>query len=129
MIGQLSRFAGVGAAATLLHVFAALLASSVLGFSPQAANAMGFSAAVALSYFGHGQFTFGSHREHRFHAPRFLATSGLCLALSSAITQVISVSFGAPFAIAMGVVAVVVPVATFVLCKFWVFAEPQPEGP
>lgn len=129
MIRQLSRFAGIGFAATLLHVVVALIASSGLGVSPQVANITGFAAAVTLSYFGHGQLTFSTQLEHRLHAPRFLATAGLGLVLSSAITQVIAVWLGAPFVLAMVIVAVAVPVATFVLCKFWVFAEPQPEGP
>ena len=129
MIRELSRFAGVGAAATLLHVLVALLCSVGFGFQPQAANGMGFLAAVTLSYFGHGKLTFSTQLEHRFHAPRFIATSGLGLVLSSAITQVVVVWLGAPFAWAMAVVAVVVPAATFLICKYWVFSDSQPSGP
>lgn len=129
MIGQISRFAGVGAVATFLHVVVALVLAEAFGFAPQAANGMGFAAAVTLSYLGHGHFTFGAELEHRFHAPRFLATSGLGLILSSGLTQVIAVWLGAPFALAMAAVAVVVPLATFLLCKFWVFAPSQSDGP
>ena len=128
MIGQLRRFAGVGLAATLLHV-ATALAASRLGLSPQAANAAGFAAALGLSYLGHGRFTFAADLEHRRHGPRFLATAGLGLVLSSALTQAIAVWLGAPFAVAMGVVALAVPAATFLLCRLWVFAPPQPGGP
>ncbi len=129
MIRQLTRFAGVGAAATLVHVIVALFFSAVLEFPPQAANGAGFLAAVTFSYLGHGQFTFAAQLEHRFHAPRFLAASGLGLVLSSTITHVMTAWLDAPFAWAMGIVAVAVPVATFVLFKIWVFADAQPDGP
>jgi putative flippase GtrA len=128
MIRQLGRFASVGMAATILHVVVAIAASQ-LGLPPQAANAAGFATALGLSYVGHGRFTFGTELEHHRHGPRFLATAGLGLALSSGLTQVIAVWIGAPFAVAMGVVALAVPVATFLLCRIWVFAPPQPDGP
>ena len=128
MIRQLGRFASVGLAATLLHVVVALT-SSRFGLSPQAANAAGFASALGLSYVGHGRFTFGTELEHHRHGPRFLATAALGLVLSSALTQVIAVWIGAPFAVAMGAVALAVPGATFVLCRIWVFVPPQPDGP
>jgi putative flippase GtrA len=128
MIRLLGRFASVGVAATLMHV-AMALAAARLGLGPQSANGAGFAAALTLSYFGHGHYTFGADVEHRRHGPRFLATASLGLALSATITQVVSVWLGAPLALAMGVVAVAVPGATFLLCKLWVFAPPQPGGP
>ncbi len=128
MIRQLGRFASVGVAATLLHVGTALAAAR-LGLSPHAANGAGFAAALTLSYLGHGHYTFGAEVEHRRHGPRFLATASLGLVLSAAITQVVALWLGAPLALAMGVVAVAVPGATFLLCKLWVFAPPQPGGP
>lgn len=129
MIGQLSRFAGVGAIATAVHVLVAMLAAEGFGWAPQIANFAGFAAAVTVSYLGHGRFTFGTRLEHRTHAPRFLISAGLGLGLSGLITQVIAVWFAAPFALAMAVVAVAVPMSSFLLFKFWVFTEPQPDGP
>jgi putative flippase GtrA len=128
MIAQLGRFAGVGLAATLLHVATALLAAH-LGLSPQAANAAGFAAALGLSYVGHGRITFGADLAHRRHGPRFLVTACLGLLLSATLTQVVAVWMGAPFAVAMALVALAVPGATFLLCRLWVFAPPQPGGP
>lgn len=128
MIGQLSRFVSIGALTTVLHVVVALLAKSGLGLSPLAANLSGFAVAVTLSYIGHGRITFAARLEHGFHAPRFLVVSGLGLVLSTLVTQVVTVSFGAPFYFSMAAVAVIVPALTFLLCKFWVFYSPQPES-
>ncbi len=118
---QIARFAGVGALATLTHVAVAIVCEAMLGFAPQAANLAGFAAAVSLSYFGQGRFTFDTQLRHNWHAPRFLASALFGLAISSGLTQVIVVWLGAPFWAGMAVVAAAVPVATFVMCKFWVF--------
>ncbi len=126
MIGLLTRFAGVGVAATLVHVAVALLADA-LGLPPQPANFLGFLAAVSLSYFGHGRFTFGVDLEHDRHMPRFLATAFLGLVLSAGLTQLLAVWMALPFALAMAVVAVAVPGVNFLLCKLWVF-RPDHSG-
>ncbi len=118
---QLFKFAGVGAVATLLHVTVALLASGFFGLAPQAANVCGFCSAVALSYFGQGRLTFEQELKHSFHGPRFLATALTGLVVSSTVTELVAVWYGAPFAVAMALVAIAVPLTTYVLCRFWVF--------
>lgn len=120
-LAQLVKFAGVGALATLLHVTVALLLSALVGLPAQAANLCGFISAVALSYFGQGRFTFEQDLKHSFHGPRFLATALTGLVVSSTVTEVVVVWYGAPFVVAMALVAVAVPVTTYLLCKFWVF--------
>lgn len=125
---RLSRFAGIGVIATLVHVVIATIAAELLGFEPKVANLAGFSIAVMVSYLGHGHFTFDTKLDHGFHAPRFLVASGLGLLISTVVTHVIAVTYGAPFIWAMGVVAVVVPSASFLMFRFWVFAQPHPEG-
>ncbi|KIT17042.1 GtrA family protein [Jannaschia aquimarina] len=129
MIGQLARFAGIGLLATLTHVSVALLASSLIGFGPQAANFAGFLSAVALSYFGHGRITFRAEMVHEFHGPRFLVASMSALLLSTALTQILTVWLGAHLAVAMAAVGVVVPAASFLLYRFWVFPQDQATGP
>lgn len=129
LLSQITRFTGIGAIATLVHMGVALLCSSLFGFEPQPANFAGFCAAVGVSYLGHGRVTFYTNLKHRFHAPRFLTASVLALGLSSGLTQVITVKLGHPLAFAMIAMAVVVPLSSFFLYKFWVFSEPQRSGP
>jgi putative flippase GtrA len=123
MMQQLLRFAGVGLTATLVHVALALIMQTVFGFSPQLANLAGFCGAVLLSYFGHSRVTFGIEPDHAVHLPRFLTVSVIGLALSAAITEVVSAKFGGPFYLAMALVAVSVPPATYFASRFWAFAE------
>lgn len=120
LAAQLTRFASIGAVATLVHVTVALMVSG-MGFAAQAANLAGFAAAVMLSYFGHGAWVFKANLRHSFHGPRFVATALVGLIVSSSLTHVIATTLGAPFVVAMAVVAVAVPVSTYLLCRFWVF--------
>lgn len=128
-IAQLSRFAGVGVSATFVHVVTAVLAAELFGMPPQASNSLGFAAAVMLSYFGHGNITFGTRLSHGFHGPRFIAVSATGWAISTALTELITIRLGAPIVLAMGVIALAVPMATFVICKFWVFSDSHSAEP
>lgn len=129
IIGQLARFATVGVLATLVHIVAAVLAAALFGLEPQAANSAGFGAAVVLSYFGHGKITFGARLSHSFHGPRFLAVSTCGWAISSLLTELIAIKLGAPLMIALGAIALIVPIATLLICKLWIFSEGQSVEP
>lgn len=120
---QLLRFAGVGAIATLVHVCVALLANMVLGIEDMLANFAGFGAAVTLSYFGHALFSFQTQPDHVQHLPRFLFVSLIGLFSSSSLVWLISQRLGQGFGLAMALVAVAVPLATFLAMKFWVFTS------
>ncbi|MCG6882374.1 MAG: GtrA family protein [Silicimonas sp.] len=127
MIRQLGRFASVGALATLIHVTVALILDGIAGLAPQAANLGGFLAAVSFSYVGHLHFTFGVAPRHAQHGPRFLAVALAAYAASAAMTYAINTALGLPFAVAMLVVAGVVPATTFLALRLWTFAERRPE--
>jgi len=129
MIGQLSRFASVGLVATLLHVIVALIVKELFQFSAQLANLIGFSAAVGLSYIGHIWITFRVNPVHSLHLPRFLFIALLGLAASSTITFVVHTKLGASFGLAMGGVAILVPLLTFLASKYWVFTKAEAGKP
>ncbi len=120
---QLLRFAGVGLAATLAHVTVALALRYGMALPAQLANLLGFCCAVMLSYFGHGRITFGITPVHALHFPRFLVISVSALLISSVITQVVAVHMGAPFLVAMALVVMIVPPATYLAARFWAFSD------
>ena len=126
---EIGRFASVGLLATLVHVCAAFSAKAGLGVAPQAANLFGFCASVLISYFGHRSFTFRVASNHAVHFPRFVTLALLGLLVSSTTTYFVTTYFGLPFAYAMGLVALLVPAATFVGAKFWAFAEAAKPRP
>ncbi len=121
--GELARFGVVGALATAVHYTVALSANAYV--VALVANVLGYLAALSVSYVGHQRWTFRLAAEaidHRRQLPRFAVTSLSALALSQgavAATQFIGVADAG--ALAAGVV--VVPVWTFLLGRFWVFAR------
>ena len=123
MFMQLMRFAGVGGLATLVHVSVALIANSVFGLEGLTANFAGFTAAVLLSYFGHARITFQTRPDHTQHMPRFLFVSLVGLMTSSSVVWLITERMGQGFGLSMVLVAIAVPLASFLAMKFWVFAQ------
>lgn len=123
MIRQLLRFSGVGAISTLAHVLVALLVQGAFHFPVQIANFSGFCVAVSLSYIGHALVTFKTSGNHTIHLPRFIFVALAGLSASSAITYVIYNKLNGSFAVAMAIVAIIVPLMTFLGSKFWAFAE------
>jgi putative flippase GtrA len=121
MTAQVLRFGAVGGVATLAHVLVAVLAERALAVGPQQANLVGFLTALLVSYFGHGNYTFPSGRSPSEQFLRF-ALVALATYVSSSLTVALCTqSLGLPFALAMVPVAVVVPAASFLAMRFWVF--------
>ncbi len=125
--GQLVRFAGVGALATVVHLTAALGGRAFLEMSAQAANLLGFLCAVLVSYVGHGRFTFQVDANHRVHLPRFAIVATIGLAISSLLTFVLFSRLGLPFAVAMATIAVIVPLVSFLGSRNWAFRDATAE--
>jgi putative flippase GtrA len=123
MIRQFTRFVGVGALATLIHVTVALVLEGVAGLAPQAANFGGFLSAILFSYAGHLHFSFGIAPRHAVHGPRFAVTALTSYVASSAIVFVAYDVAGLPFAAAMVIVGAAVPLVTFQVMRLWTFAE------
>jgi putative flippase GtrA len=121
MWAQVLRFGGVGGAATVLHVTVALAVQTLFQAPGQVANLAGFAAAVLLSYLGHARYTFGVDAQSGPQFARFLLLSGLGLATSSATVWLVATKLGFGFTVAMVAVAIVVPTASYLAMRFWVF--------
>jgi len=120
-IGQITRFAVVGAAATLIHVVVALLVTSAFALAPLVANLAGFSVAVAVSFWGHLRVTFRVEKPQRQHLYRFIVLSLVSLAVSSLITATWTY-WGGSMIVAMSFVTLIVPSMSFVAARLWAFA-------
>ncbi|MGJ8624912.1 MAG: GtrA family protein [Yoonia sp.] len=128
MIAQMTRFLGIGGLATLVHVTAALLGRELLALSEVMANGLGWLAAVTISYFGHLRITFRVDPEHTAQLPRFLFMSVGGLLVSSGAVALVTMA-GGDFIFAMGSVAVLVPMASYILMQIWVFADHENTKP
>ena len=121
MLYQIIRFGGIGGLVTIVHVFIALMVRSAFDFSPFQANFVGFFCAVLLSYIGHARFTFGASETPFPQFLRFLFVALFGLAVSTGTVWLIDIQLGLSFSFAMISVGVLVPAATFVALRFWVF--------
>lgn len=121
---QMGTFAAVGVTATITHYVTAMACSQIM--HPLLANAVGYCVAVGISYGGHHRLTFRVHRteaRHRRRFPRFVLVSLSAVTLSEIVLWVALEHTDWPLWLSqMGAIAVVPPF-TYVLGRYWVFAD------
>ena len=122
------RFGIVGGAASVSYFLLGLLFVSVLGLPTLAGNALAYALSFIVSYLGQCLWTFRAAdagagiATHRTMLPRFAATQAVGLCCNSAIVWLL-VNMGVPYAWAMPVAVLLVPVMVYMLCKVWVFKK------
>jgi len=123
---QFSRFSVVGGLATLSHVSTYVALGGVAGLPPVIANLLAFVLALALSYLGHGFWTFaGAARAPRgVHARvvRFVIVALLGLSMNTLFVVLIVDLFRGSYLYATPLMAGVTPLALFALNRRWVFS-------
>lgn len=125
---QLLAFAGIGVAATVTHYLVALIFSHWV--SVFYANPAGFAVAFSVSYIGHMRITFRlppGDRRHAQRLPRFIVMAGCGFLLSQSILVIVSEGLKLASWAALAISTAVIPAATFIGARFWVFA-PQRSG-
>ena len=134
------RFGIVGGAASVSYFLLGLLFVSVLALPTLAGNALAYALSFIVSYLGQCLWTFRAAdaslggASHRTMLPRFAATQAVGLCCNSAIVWLL-MQVGVPYAWAMPVAVLLVPVMVYILCKVWVFkkqasfVQPGPTQP
>jgi putative flippase GtrA len=120
-------FAVVGLVATGCNFVAALAAQRFLGLGTLLAGLAGYLSAVGVSYFGNAVLTFRRPALHGVQFGRFMTISLAGLALNLALLFLGRDVLGWPFLRALIPVVLIVPVATFVMSKFWAFRPPTSD--
>jgi putative flippase GtrA len=128
VVRQLNTFAVVGVAATAINYVAALAAQHLLGLAPVPSGVVGYIASVGLSYFGNSLLTFRRPAIHGPQFARFAAISLVGLAINLGLVFFGAHVMGWPLWEALIPVVLIVPAATFVMSKFWAFAEVEAAG-
>jgi putative flippase GtrA len=128
VIREINVFALVGALATAINYAGALGAQRLLHLPPLPAGFVGYAAAVGVSYFGNSLLTFRRPAIHGPQFARFAAISLAGLVLNLGLVWAGTHALGWPLWKALIPVVLVVPAATFVMSKFWAFAEPAPSA-
>ena len=126
LAGELARFATVGVFATLLYAALAFAFVQLLEAKPTTASVAAYAIAAVASYLGQSRFTFrvafrAGGRDH-VHIPRFAVTTLLGLGVSFAAVRSAE-AVGAPYAVGVAAVCVLIPLLSFAMMKLWVFAD------
>lgn len=120
---QYLRFAGVGAAATAVHVILFATLIELLQISALAANLTAFGGALLLSFAGHSRWTFRLQSGHCGALGRFTVVAFLGLALNSAIAYGVTDRLGWHYAYGVVGMVTATPVALFLLSRRWAFVD------
>ncbi|WP_339067424.1 GtrA family protein [Teredinibacter turnerae] len=123
LIVQLAIFGVVGVSATLTHYFVALLSHERALLPLYFANILGYCAAVAISFFGHGKLTFRRELDLGVFL-RFVVVSITTLGVSELLLFIMETWLVLSHRISLAVVVCTIPVITFLLSKLWVFRKP-----
>lgn len=123
LIKQLLRFGIVGALAAVVHFSIVVIFVQTHMLQPLTANIFAFLVAFQVSYWGHRQWTFqGTQTSHRVAFSKlFLVGSVTFIANEGLFYFFLLLNFSYP--VALFLVLLILPLANFLLGKFWVFKE------
>lgn len=125
-VRAVSWFTIVGAVAALVHYLSAVTLESLLGFSPGWANFLAFLLAFPISYIGHRYLSFaGNHASHQHTLPRFLLVACSGFAANQLLLLSLLTFTPLPFWLALGLVMVIVALATYLSSRHWAFRHVQ----
>lgn len=123
LIFQLGRFGLVGLAAAGLHYAVVVICVDHFNLGPLLANIFGFCCGLQISYWGHRSWTFrGTNVSHTLALPRMFFLQTLNFIANESLFYLL-LSFHMPYHIALLIVLSILPLLTFFLSRFWVFAE------
>lgn len=118
---QLIRYGFVGVGATTVHLFVAFSLLHFLEASLVIANVSAFFSALSFSYFGNALWSFES-RSGVKSLGKFLVVSAVTLSLIVVISTWSTSAGVAPY-IGILMIAVLIPMVSFLLQKLWVFGR------
>ncbi|MBN1378408.1 MAG: GtrA family protein [Gammaproteobacteria bacterium] len=123
ILRQLFVFGLVGITATVTHYLVALFCHEGLKINLYVCNLIGYSSAVAVSFFGHGRYTFQITLSQDIFR-RFVVVSVATFLASEGMLAALENSMQLSHRISLAVVVLTIPVITFLLNKMWVFRHP-----
>ncbi len=121
--GQLIRFGLVGGVATLTYIASQAILIRWLGLHILVGTSMSLLISVTVSYLGHHRFTFNAVGDHRSFASRFVIVTAVLIIASNALAYLCSELLPVDDFVASLSVTPFYPIASYILNKYWVFAE------
>jgi putative flippase GtrA len=122
-LGEILRFGIVGITATAVHLGVLAAGVELLNVPPVVMNGAAFCVAVSITYFGQSLWVFRAGRRDAGQISRF-ATSVLIGVLGNMAIMAFSVHIlDVPYLYGFIASLILVPAVSFLLSKFWVFAN------
>ena len=113
----------VGALCSAIYASVAWTMFEYLGQSSSASSLCGYFVAIPVSYLGQKYFAFKSRGSIEHDLPRFLMLQLVNLLLAAAVMKFIVDILQMPFVLGTAAVIVVIPLFTYVILSYGVFAD------
>lgn len=120
---QWARFTLMGFFATLVYYLLGLFFVSLLKLPLLVGNTLAFILSFAVSFLGQARWTFKSNRSIPDTLPKFALAQVFALFLNSFIIDTLCRRLTVPYPLAMIAAIIIVPVITYLICKFWIFRK------
>jgi len=121
---QLFIFGVVGVLATATHYVVALVCTEAMGISVYISNLFGYLVALPPPFFGYGTFTFRVRLSPQIFT-RFCIASALTFLFSECLLGILATQYQMGHRLNLLLVVILIPMVTFVINKFWVYAVTQ----
>lgn len=119
---QIMRFGVVGTFAAAIHFSIVVSLVELCRMDPLTANVIAFLFAFQVSYWGHRRWTFrGTTVNHQIAVPRLLIVATFSLVVNQLIFFIFLNVFKLPYMLALFFTLIILPIATFILGKIWIF--------
>lgn len=126
---RLVRFSMVGGLATGVYLLAALIAVGLLGAGPMVGATVGFCASFVVSYIGHFRFTFAVPGRYRDYLVKFAVSALASFLVSTLVMWLATKWLMIDYRIALVAVAIIIPICSYAVNRFWVFLHPADIAP
>jgi putative flippase GtrA len=120
--GRIFRFSLIGICATFVYILVSILANEILRITAVPASILAQLASFVVSYFGHSVYSFRVKADHSVFLWRFALITSLTFVLATSATWLVADVGRLSPRVAIAVVAVLIPLVSYLCNRFWVFA-------
>ncbi|MCF8195978.1 MAG: GtrA family protein [Polynucleobacter sp.] len=121
---RIGQFILVGGTAASIHLGVVVCLVELYSISPLQANLLGFFVSFCFSFLGQRFLTFrDSNKSLRASIPRYFIVASSAFALNETLFAITLHYLMIPYYFALGVVVLLVAVATYFASKYWAFAN------
>ncbi len=126
LLSLMFRYGLVGIVASAVHFAIGVFLHEKMGLVPLVAHAFGFFGGLFTAYTGHYYYSFKDSQKHSKRFPKFVITALVSLLLHQSGVYILVNRFQLDYSFqALPILLVSVPLVSFLMSKFWVFADQE----